>query len=113
MTNRVQAIFDEPEDARRAMRELEVEGACADGRLRIRLRTERGVYAGVCLSLRGRHQLVNAAVAVTLAESLADEGFQILYLIDMTILAVKRKAVSECAEFKETARTGRLTARGH
>ena len=61
----------------RATRDIEVLGACDDGRLRVRLRTGRGVYAGVCLSLRGRHQLVNAAVAVALAESLADEGFQI------------------------------------
>jgi hypothetical protein len=37
----------------------------------------------------------------------------ILYLIDMTILAVKRKAVSECAEFKSAGRTARVGARGH
>ncbi len=36
----------------------------------------------------------------------------ILYLIDMTILAVKRKAVSECRGFNDAARTVRL-ARGH
>lgn len=37
----------------------------------------------------------------------------ILYLIDMTILAVKRKAISECAGFKGAARTARVGARGH
>ncbi|HEX8352670.1 MAG TPA: folylpolyglutamate synthase/dihydrofolate synthase family protein [Pyrinomonadaceae bacterium] len=54
-----------------------VEEAGADGRLRVRLRTRRAVYAGVRLSLRGRHQLTNAAVAVALAESLAEEGFPV------------------------------------
>jgi dihydrofolate synthase/folylpolyglutamate synthase len=56
----------------------EVEGMCGDGgRLRIRLQTERDTYAGVCLALRGRHQLTNAAVAVALAETLAEQGFRI------------------------------------
>jgi dihydrofolate synthase/folylpolyglutamate synthase len=57
--------------------EVEVEGAGADGRLRVRLRTARAEYAGVRLALRGRHQLTNAAVAVALAELLAEEGFAI------------------------------------
>ena len=35
------------------------------------------MYAGVCLALRGRHQLTNAAVAVALAESLAEDSFHI------------------------------------
>ena len=56
---------------------VSVEGACDVGRLRVRLKTRREEYAGVCLALRGRHQLTNAAVAVALAESLADEGFGI------------------------------------
>ena len=54
-----------------------VEGACGEGRLRVRLATERETYAGVCVALRGRHQLTNAAVAVALAESLAGDGFKI------------------------------------
>jgi dihydrofolate synthase/folylpolyglutamate synthase len=57
--------------------ELCVEGACGEGRLRVRLRTEREEYSGVCLALRGRHQLTNAALAVALAETLADDGFKI------------------------------------
>jgi dihydrofolate synthase/folylpolyglutamate synthase len=57
--------------------EIEVEDAGADGRLRVRLRTARAEYAGVRLALRGRHQLTNAAVAVALAESLAEDGFDI------------------------------------
>lgn len=57
--------------------DLSVEGACGEGRLRVRLRTEREEYSGVCLALRGRHQLTNAALAVALAETLAEDGFKI------------------------------------
>jgi dihydrofolate synthase/folylpolyglutamate synthase len=57
--------------------DVSVEGGCAEGRLRVTLRTGRETYAGVCLALRGRHQLTNAAVAVALAEALADDGFEI------------------------------------
>lgn len=57
--------------------DVSVVGACGEGRLRVTLRTGRETYAGVCLALRGRHQLTNAAVAVALAESLADDGFGI------------------------------------
>lgn len=55
----------------------EVEGASDDGRMRVRLRTKRDNYGRAFLALRGRHQLVNACVAVALAESLADGGFRI------------------------------------
>ncbi len=64
-------------EPRIATEEVEVEEAGADGRLRVRLRTARDEYAGVRLALRGRHQLTNAAVAVALAELLAEEGFAI------------------------------------
>jgi dihydrofolate synthase / folylpolyglutamate synthase len=64
-------------EPRRATRDIEVEGPCEGGRLRASLRTERDAYAGVCLALRGRHQLTNAAVAVALAESLAEQGFPV------------------------------------
>ena len=37
----------------------------------------------------------------------------ILYLIDMTILAVKRKAISECGGCNNAPRTVRLSSRGH
>jgi dihydrofolate synthase/folylpolyglutamate synthase len=57
--------------------DLSVEGACGEGRLRVRLRTEREEYSGVCLALRGRHQLTNAAAAIALAETLASDGFKI------------------------------------
>ena len=64
-------------EPRRATGDIEVEEVCEGGRLRVSLRTARDVYAGVCLALRGRHQLTNAAVAVALAESLAEDGFPV------------------------------------
>ena len=64
-------------EPRRATEEIKVEEAGADGRLRVCLRTSQDEYAGVRLALRGRHQLTNAAVAVALAELLAEEGFPI------------------------------------
>lgn len=82
-------------EPRFATEEIEVEEAGADGRLRVRLRTSRDEYAGVRLALRGRHQLTNAAVAVALAELLAEEGF-----------AISREQIIEGLETAEHA--GRL-----
>ena len=87
-------------EPRMATEEIEVEEAAADGRLRVRLRTARAEYGGVRLALRGRHQLVNAAVAVALAESLADEGF-----------AISREHVVEGLETAEHAGRLELDAR--
>jgi dihydrofolate synthase/folylpolyglutamate synthase len=56
---------------------IEVGEAGADGRLRVTVRTARAEYAGARLALRGRHQLVNAATAVALAESLAEDGLRL------------------------------------
>lgn len=60
---------------RHVANEVEAESASADGRVRVRVRTERADYGRATLALRGRHQLVNASLAVALAESLADAGF--------------------------------------
>ncbi|HZB44430.1 MAG TPA: Mur ligase family protein [Pyrinomonadaceae bacterium] len=64
-------------EPRRTAKEVEVEGVCGEGRLRVSLKTERDEYRGVCLALRGRHQVVNAGVAVALAETLREEGFAV------------------------------------
>jgi dihydrofolate synthase / folylpolyglutamate synthase len=64
-------------EPRLAGEDVSVEGACGEGRLRARLGTARETYDGVCLALRGRHQLTNAALAAALAESLAEDGFDI------------------------------------
>lgn len=55
--------------------EVSVEGATADGRTRVTLRTDEDAYERVTLALRGRHQATNAAVAVALAEALRMRGF--------------------------------------
>lgn len=57
-----------------ATKDIHVEGATGNGRLRATFRTGEDVYANVALSLRGRHQLVNASVAITLAEALRAGG---------------------------------------
>jgi dihydrofolate synthase/folylpolyglutamate synthase len=74
---RARAVECGVETRRADERWLTVEGPCGGGRLRARLRTERADYGGVCLALRGRHQLTNAAVAVALAEALMDGGFPV------------------------------------
>ena len=48
-----------------------------DGRLCIDLQTEKHRYRSVQLALRGRHQVVNAAMAITLAEELRKRGFAV------------------------------------
>ena len=52
-------------------------GADASGRLYVTFETEADTYENVRLSLRGRHQATNAAVAVALAEVLRERGFPI------------------------------------
>lgn len=54
-----------------------VKGMCGDERLRVTIKTDGDVYEDVCLGLRGKHQTVNARVAVALAESLRTRGFVI------------------------------------
>jgi dihydrofolate synthase/folylpolyglutamate synthase len=58
---------------------ISVLGADESGRLRITFKTEGDVYEDVRLSLRGRHQATNAAVAVALAEVLRGRGFPITH----------------------------------
>jgi dihydrofolate synthase/folylpolyglutamate synthase len=55
--------------------DIEVSGATEDGRLRATFHTGEDVYENVALSLRGRHQLTNAATAIALAELLRARGF--------------------------------------
>ncbi|HLM55717.1 MAG TPA: folylpolyglutamate synthase/dihydrofolate synthase family protein [Pyrinomonadaceae bacterium] len=64
-------------EPRTAHESFAVESSCEGGRLLARVRTQREDYGAVCLALRGRHQLANAAVAVALAESLAEQGFPV------------------------------------
>jgi dihydrofolate synthase/folylpolyglutamate synthase len=48
-----------------------------DGRLRTTLTTSLDSYPDLTLGLLGRHQMANSALAIELAESLRDEGFDI------------------------------------
>jgi dihydrofolate synthase / folylpolyglutamate synthase len=61
-----------------------------DGRLRVDLQTEEHRYRGVQLALRGRHQVVNAAMAIALAEALRQRGF-----------AISREAITRGVETAE------------
>jgi dihydrofolate synthase/folylpolyglutamate synthase len=56
-----------------ATRDISVAGADEEGRLCATFKTGADIYAAVHLSLRGRHQATNAAVAIALAEVLRDE----------------------------------------
>ncbi|HEX8422997.1 MAG TPA: Mur ligase family protein, partial [Pyrinomonadaceae bacterium] len=56
-----------------AARDVRVLGADEEGRLRVTFETDSDLYEEVHLSLRGRHQATNAAVALALAEVLRDK----------------------------------------
>jgi dihydrofolate synthase / folylpolyglutamate synthase len=60
-----------------ATNDFEVEGSCGDGRLQVTFRTQQAEYPDVCLALRGRHQIANAAIAIAIAETLEHTGFTI------------------------------------
>ena len=54
-----------------------ISGATGDGRMRVTFRTRHDSYQEVLLGLRGRYQVVNVSLAIQLAESLRERGFQI------------------------------------
>ncbi|HEV7475962.1 MAG TPA: Mur ligase family protein, partial [Pyrinomonadaceae bacterium] len=49
----------------------------AEGRAQLTLRIGDEVYPNLYLGLRGRHQIINVALAIEIAESLRDKGFEI------------------------------------
>ena len=51
--------------------------ATEDGRICVAVRASHQRFETVCVGLRGRHQVTNAAVAVSLAEALRERGFEI------------------------------------
>jgi dihydrofolate synthase/folylpolyglutamate synthase len=57
--------------------ETTIEAFTSDGRGIVTFQTPIATYPRVCLKLRGRHQVTNAATAVRLAESLPELGFAI------------------------------------
>ena|SRR2546426_3215695 len=52
-------------------------GATSDGRMRVTFETDEDCYPEVLLGLRGRHQVTNVSLAIQLAESLRERGFQV------------------------------------
>jgi dihydrofolate synthase / folylpolyglutamate synthase len=60
-----------------AGRGIKVLDADETGRLRATFRTAHDSYEEIRLGLRGRHQIVNASVAIELAETLRELGFSI------------------------------------
>lgn len=52
-------------------------GATSGGRMRVTFETSQDSYRDVLLGLRGRHQNTNVSLAIQLAESLRERGFQI------------------------------------
>jgi dihydrofolate synthase/folylpolyglutamate synthase len=51
---------------------FEIAGTTGKGKFIATFRTVNGIYENVCLNLRGRHQLGNAATAIVAAENLKD-----------------------------------------
>jgi dihydrofolate synthase/folylpolyglutamate synthase len=49
----------------------------ADGHLSVTFKTDETQYENVLLGLRGRHQIINTSVAIRLAESLRQMGFEL------------------------------------
>lgn len=64
--------------------QIEIVNATDDGRFRVTMETIQGRYEHVLLGLRGRHQIVNVAVAIRLAESLQSRGFDISHAAIVT-----------------------------
>ena len=54
-----------------------VAGTSDTGHFRVHFETPERQYSNVTIGLRGRHQIINAMVAIQLAESLAKQGFDI------------------------------------
>jgi dihydrofolate synthase / folylpolyglutamate synthase len=54
-----------------------IESFTTDGRAIVSFATRATTYNNVTLALRGRHQIDNAATAISLAEALREKGFQI------------------------------------
>ncbi|MEK6282083.1 MAG: folylpolyglutamate synthase/dihydrofolate synthase family protein [Acidobacteriota bacterium] len=58
-------------------RQASIHSTTSDGRFRVTLETSEARYENILVGLRGRHQILNASVALELAESLSQQGFDI------------------------------------
>jgi dihydrofolate synthase/folylpolyglutamate synthase len=57
--------------------ERRIHGATKDGRVRVTFETAQDRYDEIVPGLRGRHQVTNVSLAIQLAESLRERGFEI------------------------------------
>jgi dihydrofolate synthase/folylpolyglutamate synthase len=57
--------------------EIEVIDNSSDGKFCVKLRTQTTQYENLRIGLRGRHQVLNAAVAIALSEALCENGYTI------------------------------------
>jgi len=64
-------------DAKRSHITAMIIEASEDSRCCVNFETDGGIHEDVLLGLRGRHQVINAAVAVALTEELRKQGFAI------------------------------------
>jgi dihydrofolate synthase/folylpolyglutamate synthase len=79
----------------------EVVGATPTGNFIVRVKTVEDLYGDVRLGLRGRHQAVNAGVAIRLAETLRPRGFHISR--DAIIEGIRRTEYAGRLELMEGA----------
>ncbi len=56
---------------------VDIESVTNDGRYTVTLTTNLDQYEHLSIGLRGRHQIQNAALAIRIAESLREKGFEI------------------------------------
>jgi dihydrofolate synthase / folylpolyglutamate synthase len=54
-----------------------IEEVTDNGRLIVTFETDEAKYENVLIGLRGRHQIINTSVAIRLAESLRQQGFEV------------------------------------
>jgi dihydrofolate synthase/folylpolyglutamate synthase len=71
-----------------------IEDGCAGGKRLISVRTRKDTYKDVLLPLRGQHQALNAALAISAAEALLDILGQDKRAIDRAVRAGLAKATS-------------------
>ncbi len=57
--------------------EINITGADERGRVHVTFKTREDIYDDVRLNLPGRHQAINASVAIAVAETLRERGFRI------------------------------------
>ncbi len=71
---------------------IEIENTTEDGRFTVTFETREGRYENVLLGLSGRHQIINVALAIRLAESLRSRGVEIPHAAIVEGIEIARHA---------------------